>query len=202
MNEYVQLDALKDTLELSGTTFVEADATAALTAASRAIDNYCGRRFYLDESDQSRYYSPWSGDQLWIDDLSTLTSLASDPGGDNTFEDTWTVNVDFVLEPRSAAADGFPYTSVRRLRGAANFRGFTTWTADTVKITGKFGWSEPPAPVIEATTILATRFLRRAREAPFGIITVGLDAGAARISRLDPDVRMLLDPYTRWRPLV
>jgi hypothetical protein len=34
------------------------------------------------------------------------------------------------------------------------------------------------------------------REAPFGVVSVGVDVGAvARISNVDPDVRTLLQPY-------
>jgi hypothetical protein len=118
---------------------------------------------------------------------------------DNTFADVWTVDSDFVLEPRNAAANAQPWTAVRRLRGS-NFR-FATATGETVKITGKFGWASVPAQVREATTILASKLLRRAREAPFGVVTVGLDVGAiARIAQLDPDVSFLLGSFVRGRP--
>jgi hypothetical protein len=61
-----------------------------------------------------------------------------------------------------------------------------------------------PAQVKEATSILAARLIRRMREAPFGVVVVGgIDVGAAaRIARVDPDVRFLLEPFTRWRPFV
>jgi hypothetical protein len=41
------------------------------------------------------------------------------------------------------------------------------------------------------------------REAPFGIVTVGIDQGAAmRIARTDPDVYALICNYTRHQPFI
>lgn len=201
-NLYVTRTELATTLELTGSTFADADIDIALSAACRAIDAYCGRRFYADaDAAQVRYYSPTTGDLLYIDDLVTLTSVKTDPGNDNTYEDTWTVDTDFVLEPRNALANGWPYSSIRRLVGA-NFWFPHRW-ADSVEVTGKFGWAATPPQIVEATTIIATRFLRRAREAPFGVVTFGSDpAAAARLARVDPDVRFLLDPFRKWRPFV
>jgi hypothetical protein len=52
--------------------------------------------------------------------------------------------------------------------------------------------------VQEATGLLATKLLRRVREAPFGIVALGIDPAAAmRIAKVDPDVAFLLGPYTR-----
>jgi len=39
--------------------------------------------------------------------------------------------------------------------------------------------------------------LKRAREAPFGIQSVGIDGVAVRISRTDPDLMFLLNSYVR-----
>jgi hypothetical protein len=47
---------------------------------------------------------------------------------------------------------------------------------------------------VQAATILAGRYLKRARETPYGIVSVGADAlAAARLGRIDPDVAFLLD---------
>ena len=64
-------------------------------------------------------------------------------------------------------------------------------------MTGVFGWSEVPAPVKQATTIMATRLLRRAREAPFGVVGLGLDNAPVRIAKIDPDVAFLLNPFVK-----
>jgi hypothetical protein len=72
----------------------------------------------------------------------------------------------------------------------------------SVQITGQFGWTTVPDDVRAAASILAAKLLRRVREAPFGIVTVGIDEGAAmRIARTDPDVFTLLNDYSRRQPL-
>jgi len=60
-----------------------------------------------------------------------------------------------------------------------------------------FGWPSVPAPIKQATMILAGRYLQRSRSAPFAILTFGDGGEAARLTRSDPDVAMLLSPYTR-----
>lgn len=202
-NEYQTSAALKATLELTGETFADADVALALTAASRGIDQYTHRRFYADgDTSQVRVYSPWEKDLLRIDDLITLTSLKTDPGGDNVFENTWVLNDDFVLEPLNPElVDGTvkePWTLIRR-HPNADFE-FTVKYPRTVQVTGKFGWPVVPDAIKTATVILAAKLLKRTREAPFGVVTVGIDAGAAmRIARTDPDVRFLADPYVRGK---
>jgi hypothetical protein len=195
-NEYATLAELKATLSMSGETFADADVSLALAAASRAIDNTLDRRFWLDaDATQVRYYTPSGGCSFPIDDLVALTALATDNDADGTFENAWTVNADFVLEPLNAEADGWPWTSVK-----VHPRGAHALPSDprSVRVTGRFGWPAVPDPIKDATMILAGRLMRRAREAPFGVVAPGLDAGAAmHIARTDPDVQLLISPYAR-----
>ena len=66
---------------------------------------------------------------------------------------------------------------------------------------GKFGWAAVPAAIVEATTILAAQLVKRAREAPFGVVAIGLDVGAVtRIAVTDPSIRFLISDYIRERP--
>ncbi len=195
-NVYVQREEFKATLSLAGESFANEDIDLALQAASRAIDEMCQRRFYADsDAAQVRYYSPSSDDVLYIDDLVTLTSLKTDEGGDGVFETTWTLNTDFTREPLNAAADGKPWTKIRV--HPAGGKVFTTAYPRTVEVTGKFGWTTPPAAIAHATTILAHRLLKRAREVPFGIAGIGLDGSAVRIAAADPDVLSLVQPFSR-----
>jgi hypothetical protein len=70
-------------------------------------------------------------------------------------------------------------------------------------VTGVFGWPTVPDGVVTATTILATRILRRQREAPFGIVTVGIEQGAvARIGRTDPDVQNALCDFIKSSAMI
>lgn len=199
-NAYVAVADLKETLSLTGETYADNDITAAINAASRAIDGVCSgdkslrRRFYADaDANQVRYYRPIDTKLVRIDDLITLTTLQTDDGGDGTFEDTWTVNVDFTLEPINAAADGRPYELIR-----AHPNGNYLFQPDfprTVKVTGKFGWPAIPDPIRDATSILAARLLKRKRETPLGV--VASMESAYRIASTDPDVRGLIHDYIR-----
>lgn len=191
--DYVQLATLKATLNLSGQTFADADIQAAIDAASRAIDAQTGRRFYPDaDANQVRSFWPLNPGFAVIDDLCAFTSLAYQG-------DPWTIESDFYLEPMNAAADGQPWTGIRTIarpfiytlaERAAGWAGFD----GRITVTGKWGWAATPPEIVQATSILASRLLRRAREAPFAVVG-GSDGEAIRLARLDPDVAMLIAPY-------
>lgn len=199
-NEYVTATTLKATLSLTGETFADADVTAACTAASRTIDQLCRRRFWADaNAGQVRTYTPEDHVLLPIDDLVTMSSVLIDRNGDGTFEETWTQGTDYVLEPSNAPADGWPWERIR-VRNLSS-RTLPYGVEQGVQVTGKFGWSAVPAEIVDATTIYATRLLKRKREAPFGIVSIGIETKAMmRISRTDPDVYALTEPYSKGRP--
>lgn len=204
MSDYITSAELKATLEMTGLTYADADISVAITAASRGVEEATGRRFWLDDDAlQVRYYQSERDGVLDIDDLAELTSVAVDRDGDGTFEEAWVLDTDFVLEPFNAAADAEPWTRISR-HASADFGHFTQAYPRTVKVTGKFGWPAVPAAVKAATTIVATRLLRRTREAPFGIVSLGLDGTAIRAASLvnDPDIGFLLAPYSRQTILV
>jgi len=197
--DYAYIASVKSMLELDGVSFADVDIVRAIGAASRVIEKTCRRKFWADTVDEDRYYSPSDQQAQEIDDLISLTALATDPTGDGSFATSW-ATTDYVLEPLNAAADGLPYTRI-----CAHPRGrylFPVSYPKSVKVTGKFGWSAVPSEVTEAMLILAPRLAKRAREAPFGII--GGDSGVivAKITKTDPDVYTLLAPLVRHRVAV
>jgi hypothetical protein len=194
--DYAELEDLKKTLTLDGLSFADLDIKEVITAASRKVDEHTGRRFWVDaDANQVRYYSPEFWDRLWIDDLVTLTTLKTDDGGDGTFENTWTLNSDFTLEPLNAAADSEPWTSIN-VHPSGNYT-FPTGYPRSVELTGKFGWNAVPAQVKTATKMVAHRYLKRLREAPHGVVGFGLDGAVVRMMSVDPDVDALLAPFSR-----
>jgi hypothetical protein len=199
---YIELEQLKASLELQGMTYADQDITLAINAASRGIDSATSQRFYLDaDATQIRYYSPTSFRRLEIDPLAVLTTLAIDRGNTATFGETWTQGTDFVLDPLNAAADYRPFERI--LVRALSGRWLPAGYDQSVKVTGQFGWAVIPEDIKAATSLLAARLLRRLREAPFGIVTAGIDQGVAmRIARTDPDVYSLIAPYNRHAPLI
>jgi hypothetical protein len=73
----------------------------------------------------------------------------------------------------------------------------------SVEVTGQFGWSAVPDDIRTATTITG----REAAEAgPRGSVrdpdVRGIDGGAIRIARIDPDVAAIVAVYSRIAPFV
>lgn len=191
---YVSLDELKASAELTGFSFADYDAKIALSAASRGIDEYCGRRFWADADATSvRYFTALDSGCVSIDDAISVGTVQVDYDGDGVFDTTWAAS-DYRLSPLNAAADGKPYEEIQ---ARPWMQGFPCWQG-SVKVTGQFGWLAVPDQVKEATTIMATRLLKRAREAPFGIISLtGAESTAIHVARTDPDTGFLLDPFVR-----
>lgn len=193
MADYITAAELKATLSMTGTTFADADIADAVTAASRAIDEYCSRRFFVTALDETRYFTPR---RLYVDlgDLASLTSFATDAGGGTTFADTWAINTDLLLHPLNADLDAVPWNRAHRHPNSSK-----VWPPypRSVKVVGKFGWTTAPAHVTQACTIIAQQLLIAARNAPLGF-SAGLDGSpATRIAQIDPRVRMLLDPLRK-----
>ena len=159
-----------------------------IRSASRAIDDECGRRFYLDIAATARQYRTASafwesdGEVLLIDDIGNLTGVVVEVG-DGT---TWTAVTNYATEPFNAIVQGRP---VRKLRRTMN-----NWsTSRQVRVTARWGWPNIPGPIRDATEILAGRLFKR-KDAPFGVAGFG-EFGDIRILRTDPDVERDIAPY-------
>ena len=210
---YIARDDLKSTLQLQSTdTFADADIDVAIAAASRAIEWGCKRRFWKDSADQVRYYERTDRVRVRIDDLVSITSLRSDPTGEGTYPEEWIEGTDYVFGPPNADQDNRPWEMIYRLF-AGNYIGppddeyllpvgryFLPLGPRRIQVTGIFGWPAVPDQVVQATTIMAARYLRRAREAPFSVVGMGFDGTTVRIPQVDPDVMHLLTGLRRHRP--
>lgn len=163
-----------------------------LEATSRLIDRYCGRRFYLPDDDETRYYSPERSDLVFTDDIVEITTLKTDAAGDRTFETTW-ATTDYDLIPRNAALDGNPYRHIGRSRiGTQSF----PLVHNGVEIVGRFGYPSVPLDIKMACQIQATRLFKR-KDAPFGVIGSAEMGQLLVLSKLDPDVQLLLRPFKK-----
>lgn len=187
--DYVTLDELKSYV---GITYVleDAELSLAVSAASRAIDNRTSRQFGRVTAAEERYYTAEYSNGTWaipIDDLMTTTGLVLKIGGTTISSDG------YRLTPRNAAAKGTPWTEIE-LTAAAEA---TPSAGDEIAITASWGWSSVPNQVKLATLLQASRFAAR-RQAPFGVAPSPAD-GTDIILRasLDPDVHLILSPYTR-----
>jgi hypothetical protein len=183
---YASLPELKQYLAI-GDAANDVDLERALDAASRKIDGECGRTFGLQTA-QTRLYYPESAWSVRTPDLVAVTTLKTDPDGDQTFDTTLTV-ADYELWPLNEGR----YQEIR-IRPQAD-DSFTP--GRYVQVVGTFGVVVDgglPVEVRQAALILASRYYKRA-EAPFGVLQ-NTDLGQyTRLSTNDPDVVALLSPW-------
>lgn len=177
--------------------------TAAIEAASRAIDHECGRQFGVVSPAVARTYSydPCliidDSPALEIDDLSSVTSLTVETDEDDTgtYATDLTISTDFAVWPYNASADGRPYTHL--LTKGSSFYAWPRYP-NAIRVTGLFGWAAVPAVVSSACLIQAARFFVR-RDASFGIAgSPELGNEMRLLDRLDPDVAVLLSSVKRY----
>lgn len=191
-NGYATLAQVKAALRITDSVDDEL-LEMATEAASRQIDSHCERVFYSTSG--TRYFTPQDSYLCQTDDIVTLTSLHTDSLGDGTFDITW-ASTDYQLEPLNGVAGGIdtPYTQIRAVEDYL----FPTYREEaTVKVVGTFGFSAIPIAIKQATVILASRLYKRL-DSPLGVLGFG-DLGVVRVSRLDPDIASLVEPYRKMR---
>lgn len=161
----------------------------AISAASRWIDQRCGRYFYADKTTSARTFRATGRttcvdlDQvLLVDDIASSTGLAVATGTTGS----WTTVTGWEAGPDNAAVYGQPFTEIRAAAGW--LPAFTR-----VQVTARWGWPAVPDQIAQAAALLAARLYRR-KDSPQGVIGVP-DWGAVRVSRTDPDVEALIAPY-------
>lgn len=172
---------------------------AAVGAASRGIDGYCDRYFY--RTADTRTYVPRGLYETRVDDLVSVTTLATDPSGTaaqgSSFPITWPPAA-FQLLPYNPGKLGelWPYTRIRAVGGLT-----FPWVIplllmrmDRVQVTGVFGWPQVPQAVHTAALITASQLFRM-KDIPSGGDAAGEFAVA--VIRANPTVAQLLGPYAR-----
>ena len=202
--EIVTTEALTD--EAAGDTVTITDVTdplndsqmeSVIEGISRAIDKHCKRRFYTTDSDETRYFTARYTDKLYPGDVLSITTLKTDAGADGTYEDSWTEDTDFYLEPLNASLDSEPYTRI--VKHSLGSYSLPVGIVKGVEIIGKFGYaSTTPDNINEACLLMAARLFKR-KDAVFGI-TGSPEMGVLRqILRDDPEIQSLLYGMRRLR---
>jgi hypothetical protein len=195
INGYLTEVQFRDELADTGAKLDQSLIEKAINATSRGIDRFCGRRFWQDPNAVPRVYRPKDPYEVLVDDISTATGLvvATDTGGDGSWATVWNA-ADYQLEPLNSDAEGgaFSWTKITAIGG----RTFPVGgLRPTLRAITRFGWSALPDDVNEAAVLRSVALFRR-KEAPFGVAGFG-EFGAVRITRRDPDVLELLEPYVR-----
>lgn len=194
-NGYCTLNDVKNALRIPLSDTVD-DTLLELSVetASRQIDDHCERVFYQTVG-ATRIYAPRDSYTCEIDDLVSLTTLKSSTDGDGTFDRTWT-SAYYQLEPLNSLAGGI--TSPATLIRAVDDYLFPVYGGEaTVQVTGTFGWSSVPTAIKFATVLLATRLFKR-MDSPLGVAGFG-DLGVVRVTRIDPDIDALIQPFKKLR---
>lgn len=138
-NAYVSLDILKSAsvLNISGAEYDNRLLQLA-EAASRAIDRWCNRHFFLRRA--SLRFDGDGGTSLIVPDLISVDDggVRTDHNGSGTYQTVWG-KADYILLPTNADASTHPYTSLQ----ASDFGGkhFPAGKA-RVQIAGNWGWWE------------------------------------------------------------
>jgi hypothetical protein len=166
-----------------------------LDATDTLIDLYCDRKTGFGTATETRYYTAEDYEYCLTDDLVSITTLQTDDDANGTYETTWTAGTDYVLAPRNAALDGFPYTEIDT--SVTWPRNFPKDVYLGVKVTGVFGFPSVPAAVTQAEIIQAGA-VWNSRTAPFGVIGSADLGGILRMSRaLHPEAALILEPYRK-----
>lgn len=172
----------------------------ALEAASRGIELVCDRQFNdvgLGPWTPRVFYGDGTG-VLEVDDFSSSSGLVIrlDTNDDDTFATTLDV-ADFRLHPRNGIVGGqpgWPFSELWHRRGRWWEQGVA------VEVTARWGWTEVPLPVKQATLMCAAE-LYKTKDAPFGVAGNNAQYGAIRV-RENPLVMSKLHPYMRNPVLV
>lgn len=191
---YCTVDDVRSQLTDTGSKLDSALIERAINATSRAIDQYCGRRFWMDAAPVARVFEAVDPHMLPVNDIASATGLlvAVDSAGDGSFATTW-ASGDYQLRPLNADADGGAYSwSEIATTGGLCFPWFRNGRPG-VRVTATWGWSDVPDQVVSATILKAVSLFMR-KDAPFGVAGF-TDFGPVRITKRDPDVLDLLSPF-------
>ena len=197
-NGYVTRADVQNALGLGTATLVpdSEEIDQVVTAVSRTIDDYCGRFFYS----VAGTVTFTADDYLFlpIGDWASVTSVKTDENNDGTCEVTLTSGTDYRLATNKVIP-GWPYTGIQ----ITSFGSHTLplGVTEGVEVVGTRGWSQTPAPIVAAALLQTTRVHAR-RQTPYGVAG-SPEGGIVRLlSRLDPDVELMIRPYRVTREAV
>jgi len=199
-NGYATLTQIKNYLSISDST--DNDLLEDLIeSASRSIDRIANRRFYADAAATARQYRAYSDVFVYVDDISTTTSLvvAVDENGNGTYSKTLTLNTDFIMDPLTASALGRPFTQLTMVSNTEQWPIFPGLTQNGlrpgVQVTAKWGWPSVPDDVTVACLMLTADLYKR-KDAPGGVLGLG-DLGVIRMSPVGRDVAQIVRVYKK-----
>lgn len=196
--DYASTADLRAYITRSSVTVDDTELALAVTAASRVVDEYCGRQFGQVSTAAARVYTAeWDRRRCrWIietDDISSTDDLAVMVDDDDN--QTYDREIDvYRLWPFNADENGDPWTRIIVQPDSANL---PTGREGAVEVTAEWGWAAVPTPVKNATLIEANRIFQR-RVSPYGIAGSPETGSELRLLRsVDVDAQKILQRYRR-----
>lgn len=201
---YVSLDTAARSCGITGGTVnMDADDLVLLpiiaAGAERAIDSYTGRSFELAGTvTADRYFAATDAARLIVDDIGSTTGLVvhTDLAFDGGYTTAW-ASTDFSVRPPNAIAKGRPITQLVRNRAGVQYFPVSS-DEPLVKVTARFGW--PGTAIVDevqAASLLQINRHWARRNSPLGILQ-NPEGGSDRIlSKLDPDVEVMVHKFKR-----
>jgi len=187
---YATVTELRRRMSIADTNnYVTDDLQAALNAASRGIDRYCGRTFGRTEvADASERTFEISRSGIQTDDFWTTDGLIINGTA-------WASVTGILLEPLNGVLDGLPGWPFLRLTWTGDWPPAWSWTATwgprVCTVTAAWGWQEVPPDVKSACLMLAEEEMKLP-DTPFGV--AGFGDYAIRV-RSNPKVAERLAPF-------
>lgn len=194
--DYTTRALVKHALNIDSSNETEDDyIDGRITAATRAINTHCHRRFWLDTNPAARIINPhgriWrdgEGYHLIVPDIGVVNGMIVEVGRGTGWTD---ITTQVEAEPTDALDRDppRPVTSLLFLSGvlplARNSR---------VRITTRWGWPAGIADVAEPGLIQTLRLYKR-KDSPEGVLGSPEWGSAIRMSRVDPDVAEMLKDF-------
>jgi hypothetical protein len=161
VNGYITVEYLRDILRDQHTAY-DWEYEAAINAASRQLDDYCGRVFYQDPTATPKLFRPHQVDLCWVPDISTTTGLIveTDDAQNGSFSTTWAA-ADYQMEPFERK-NGKPYEMISAIGSkefpvnGLNIQSYGTFRASRralVRVTARWGWASVPSNIVSACII-------------------------------------------------
>lgn len=200
VNAYCTVDDLREQLgDKTKQNLSETQIVRCINAASRAIDQTTGRRFWADAAPVTKVFDVPAGTdyELWLpEDIAYTAGLVVTPYDGTAYTTPWAATA-YRLWPYGANTGGNIYGGWWKLESTGTQRFDVRGTRGNypLQITARFGWSFCPPQVEEACILLATQLFKR-KDAPFGVAQFG-DIAAVQVVRTDKHVNDLLWPFLR-----
>lgn len=187
VNAYLTVPELRDLLRDQHAAY-DSEYERAILAASRQVDDYCGRFFWREATPSPKLFRPDEVDLVWTSDIATATGLVveTDENDDGVFETTWSAS-DYQLEPFERM-NGRPYERIAAV-GSREFpvAGLSSYSSlarrrsrrARVRVTAAWGWPAVPDEVKQATAIAAVDHFK-AKDLTHVAATYGNEVRVAR----------------------